>query len=225
MILPERPSGPGRPKDPAKRQAILQAAQALFLGNGYEGSSMEAIASEAGVSKLTLYSHFKDKESLFNAAVQSICNASLPSSLFQLDDSLAATAASAALVLVRQRLQEIGLALHQLVSSPESIGLHRVMASMSTANSQLPRLFIEAGPQRLLDDLQRLFGQLSHFRLLEIEQPQRAAEHFCVLIKGIAHFYQLIGYAPALDAPQAESHVADVVALFMRAYQAAEKPA
>ncbi|HAQ27012.1 MAG TPA: TetR family transcriptional regulator, partial [Pseudomonas sp.] len=34
--------GPGRPKDPAKREAILAAAQVLFLGNGYEGSSMDA---------------------------------------------------------------------------------------------------------------------------------------------------------------------------------------
>ena len=34
---------------------------------------MEAIASEAGVSKLTLYSHFKDKEALFCAAVKATC--------------------------------------------------------------------------------------------------------------------------------------------------------
>ena len=62
--------GPGRPKDPAKREAILAAAQVLFLGNGYEGSSMDAIAAEAGVSKLTLYSHFGDKEALYLEALK-----------------------------------------------------------------------------------------------------------------------------------------------------------
>ena len=35
--------GPGRPKDPAKRLAILEAAKRLFMQNGYDGSSMDAI--------------------------------------------------------------------------------------------------------------------------------------------------------------------------------------
>jgi AcrR family transcriptional regulator len=38
----------------------------VFLAQGY-GASMDAIAAEAGVSKQTVYSHFKDKQSLFNA--------------------------------------------------------------------------------------------------------------------------------------------------------------
>ena len=53
-------TGPGRPKDQAKRLAILEAAKTLFMRNGYEGSSMDAIAAEAGVSKLTVYNHFTD---------------------------------------------------------------------------------------------------------------------------------------------------------------------
>lgn len=63
------PNGPGRPKDLAKRQAILDAAKILFLSHGYANTSMDAVASEAGVSKLTVYSHFNDKETLFSAAV------------------------------------------------------------------------------------------------------------------------------------------------------------
>ncbi|HWR81629.1 MAG TPA: helix-turn-helix domain-containing protein, partial [Pseudomonas sp.] len=43
------PSSAGRPKDPAKREAILDAAKRLFLQKGYDGSSMDAIAAEAGV--------------------------------------------------------------------------------------------------------------------------------------------------------------------------------
>ena len=36
-----RPSGPGRPKDLAKRDAILEAAKRLFSGEGYTGVSMD----------------------------------------------------------------------------------------------------------------------------------------------------------------------------------------
>ena len=66
-------AGPGRPKDLEKRASILQAAKRLFTTQGFEGTSMDAIASAAGVSKLTVYSHFQDKERLFAAAVECVC--------------------------------------------------------------------------------------------------------------------------------------------------------
>ena len=53
----------GRPKDLAKRQMILEAAKSLFLKQGFHGSTMNQIAQEAGVTKLTVYNHFQDKES------------------------------------------------------------------------------------------------------------------------------------------------------------------
>ncbi|OCG89579.1 TetR/AcrR family transcriptional regulator, partial [Xanthomonas euvesicatoria] len=59
-------NGPGRPKDLGKRAAILGAARTMFMEQGYAGVSMDGIAAQAGVSKLTVYSHFGDKESLFS---------------------------------------------------------------------------------------------------------------------------------------------------------------
>ncbi|HOZ25340.1 MAG TPA: helix-turn-helix domain-containing protein, partial [Thermomonas sp.] len=70
-----KPAGPGRPKDPGKRAAILDAAKRMFVAHGFDGVSMDQIASEAGVSKLTVYSHFGDKESLFAEAVRAHCEA------------------------------------------------------------------------------------------------------------------------------------------------------
>ena len=68
---PPRPApGPGRPKDLAKRAAILDAAVRMFTRHGFEGASMDQIAAEAAVSKLTVYSHFGDKETLFGDALR-----------------------------------------------------------------------------------------------------------------------------------------------------------
>ncbi|WP_313161253.1 TetR/AcrR family transcriptional regulator, partial [Stenotrophomonas sp.] len=83
--LPAKAAGPGRPKDLGKRAAILDAAKALFVEQGYGGVSMDSIASQAGVSKLTVYSHFGDKETLFAEAVKSTCNEMLPDALFVTD--------------------------------------------------------------------------------------------------------------------------------------------
>ncbi|MEU2116503.1 TetR/AcrR family transcriptional regulator [Streptomyces sp. NPDC016459] len=51
-----------------KRQAVMRAARDLFLREGF-GVGMDAIAAEAGVSKVTVYNHFGSKEALFTAVV------------------------------------------------------------------------------------------------------------------------------------------------------------
>lgn len=45
--------------------AIREAAAALFLEKGYQGTSMDDVAAAAGVSKQTIYTHFANKEVLF----------------------------------------------------------------------------------------------------------------------------------------------------------------
>ena len=77
-----QPAAPGRPKDMEKRAAVLEAAMALFPARGYDGVSMDAIAQAAGVSKLTVYSHFQDKDTLFVEAVKAVCEDMLPAELF-----------------------------------------------------------------------------------------------------------------------------------------------
>jgi AcrR family transcriptional regulator len=52
---------------PERREKILAAARELFLRNGLRGTSMEAIAREAGVAKPTLYAYFADKDVVFSS--------------------------------------------------------------------------------------------------------------------------------------------------------------
>lgn len=63
------PTGPstGRQRSPRKAEAILKGARQEFLQRGYTAASMDRIASTAGVSKPTIYSHYGDKASLFRA--------------------------------------------------------------------------------------------------------------------------------------------------------------
>jgi len=53
-----------------KRAAILDAARANFLRNGYSRAGMADIAREADVSTATLYKHFTSKEALFTTVVK-----------------------------------------------------------------------------------------------------------------------------------------------------------
>ncbi|NMY53169.1 TetR/AcrR family transcriptional regulator [Pseudomonas sp. WS 5011] len=207
-VLP--PSGPGRPKDLAKRKAILEAAKTLFLSNGYDGSSMDAIAAEAGVSKLTVYSHFTDKEKLFAEAVKSKCEEQLPELLFELDDQ----------VPIAQTLLNIGRGFNLLINSRESVELHRVMVSLAAQDSTLSRMFYEAGPQRVLYGMEELLRSADQSGKLRVPDPLNAADQFFCLIKGGANFRLLIGCGEALQGNEAEAHVRDAVDVFLRAFRA-----
>src|SRR5690606_16913121 len=125
----------GRPKDPEKRAAILDAAKRLFVSQGYERVSMDQIAAEAGVSKLTVYSHFGDKESLFAEAVRAHCEQGMPTSLFVAEPDTP----------VRERLLAIGHAFFGMIMTPEAIAGHRILCSPQVASSGMPALFWEAG--------------------------------------------------------------------------------
>ncbi|QLC74142.1 TetR/AcrR family transcriptional regulator [Pseudomonas sp. LPB0260] len=206
-LLP--PSGPGRPKDLAKRQAILDAAKNLFLRHGYDGSSMDAIAAEAGVSKLTVYSHFTDKETLFSEAVKAKCQEQLPELLFELADDAP----------LESVLLNIARGFHALINSRESIELHRVMVSLGAQDPKLSRVFYEAGPQRVLQEMEHLLRQAQRAGKLRIDDPLEAADQFFCLVKGGANFRLLIGCGEAQQGAVAEQHVRNVVAMFMRAYR------
>jgi AcrR family transcriptional regulator len=51
---------------PANAGRILEAAEACFARYGFQKTSMEDIAREAGLSRRSVYRHFPDKAALFN---------------------------------------------------------------------------------------------------------------------------------------------------------------
>ena len=204
---PRKPAAPGRPKDVEKGAAILDAAKRLFLANGFEGVSMDQIAAEAGVSKLTVYSHFGDKEALFAAAAKAYCEQQLPASMFE----------SRPDVPLRERLLQIGRAFFGMVCSPEALAGHRILCTPRLAESAVPRLFWQAGPQRVQD----AFAELLRGRIaageLAIDDVPRAASQFFALLKGEPHA-QLVFGCGAPSPAEVEAHLAAAVELFLRAY-------
>src|SRR5690606_41034050 len=56
----------------AKRAAVMQAAGNVFCREGYAGANIDLIATEAGVSRQTVYNHHGDKEKLFVAVLRDL---------------------------------------------------------------------------------------------------------------------------------------------------------
>ncbi len=203
--------GPGRPKDMEKRAAILEAAKRLFVQNGYDGVSMDAIAAEAGVSKLTVYSHYQDKEALFTRAVGAVCEEMLPDELFLPDHSEPISTA----------LLKIGHRFFALVSSDVAMNLHRTILADTRNGAKLGQMFWQAGPQRIAESLERFLAAAVARGQLQIEPSAVtvAARHFLGLLKGEVNRHMLCAGSDAIaDRCAGERHVEEVVAFFLRAY-------
>jgi len=205
----DAPIGPGRPKDLAKREAILEAAKSLFLSLGYANTSMDAVAAAAGVSKLTVYSHFTDKQTLFGAAVMATCQMQLPDLIFEYPEG----------VPVHEVLLNIARGFQALISSDEAVKLSRLIMALGSQDPSFGQYFYEAGPKRVLAGMEALLRQIDEQGLLKIDNPLHAAEHFFCLVKGAPDYRLLLGFAGPLEGPDAEAHVREVVGVFIRAFE------
>jgi TetR/AcrR family transcriptional regulator, mexJK operon transcriptional repressor len=199
----------GRPKDAGKRAAILGAAKDLFARQGVESTSMDAIASAAGVSKLTVYSHFANKDALFQQAVAHKCQEYTPPALFDAHSTKP----------LRERLLQIGEGFVDLVMSDDALDLYRMMAAEARGgNSQLGKLFFAAGPRRTIEQFSQLLQVAHGCGELHVPEPQLAAQHFFCLLKGVQHLRVLMGMEKTPGKAARKAHVAEVVDLFLRAY-------
>jgi TetR/AcrR family transcriptional repressor of mexJK operon len=204
---PARTAAPGRPKDLEKGAAILEAAKRLFTAQGFDGTSMDQIAAGAGVSKLTVYSHFGDKETLFAAAAKAYCEQQLPSTLFEAHPE----------VPLRERLMQIARAFFAMISAPEAVAGHRILCTPQMADSPIPRMFWEAGPKRV----QHAFAGLLRARVdageLAIDDVDRAASQFFTLLKGDPHAQLVFGCGCDVGG-DIQAHLDASIDLFLRAY-------
>ena len=206
---PLPPNPLGRPKDLAKRQSILDAAKSLFLTKGYANTSMDAVAGLAGVSKLTVYSHFTDKETLFSSAIMSKCTEQLPVLFFELPAGKP----------IETVLLNIARGFQVLINSEESLNLHRLMVALGSQDPKLSQIFLEAGPERVVHEMEGLLRKMDQSGALQIDNPHYAAEHFFCMLKGAPNFRLLFAGGEPPGPEESEAHVQEVVAVFMRAYR------
>ena len=191
-----------------KRAAVLEAAMALFPSRGYDGVSMDAIAQAAGVSKLTVYNHFADKESLFAAAVTECCAQLLPHRLFVPDPGLPPSEA----------LFQIARPFVDLMMDERAISLHRVMISQAGQDPRLTEVFFGAGPRAILREMESFLHEAARSGYLVVADPGRASEHFFCLLKGLGHMRVLVGIDSPPTAQARDAHVREVVQVFLRAF-------
>lgn len=180
----------------AKRAQIIAGAETVFTADGYEGASMSRIAVEAGVSKGTLYNYFTSKSDLFAAFVEQKAASTLPG-VFE-------TAAEE--TTVEGALHGIGMRMIDLMLSPGSRTLYRIVSSEAVKFPHLAEIFWDTGPQKAIEYMaQWLERQVEAGRLRPMDVTFAAEQFFALCQTRITLRRRL--ELPVDSSPAAIEHV------------------
>ena len=191
-----------------KGDAILKAATALFLQDGFEKTSMDAIALKAGVTKQTVYTHYQSKEQLFTRMISDLCMQHVhpQTELTRVKkpfDSL---------------LYEIGMGLLTLITSPEGMAATRLVIAEASRYPKIAKLYYENGTQRIMQLLAAFLDEQNALGNVQIPDTSSAASYFFAMLKGQYFLRMTLGVPPIPSKKEREAHVRETVRVFMHLY-------
>ena len=196
-----------------KRAAILTAARELFLSDGFDRTSVDAVAARAGVSKRTVYDYFGDKQTLLQAVVDGVGQSLITTIGRILDDTLAepteAIDLEDVLVTFAMRIAT------DMLGSAEYATLQRLVR---TQFGHLPNGGETSRADAPDEALAERFAAVAAAGLLDIPDARLAADQFVALTFGVA--LNRFGSANATEDTRVRPLVVEGVRTFLRAYQA-----
>jgi TetR/AcrR family transcriptional repressor of mexJK operon len=190
----------GRSLSPRKRAQIIQAGKTVFLAQGFGAANVDDIAASAGVSKMTVYRHFRSKELLFAGVIDALCRQIMDGDLERLLELPPKTA-----------LPKFARKIMDITFARDTIELHRIVVAECRRFPELGRLFYRSGPQPCIDMLEQYLRR--HRKTVRARQstPRRLAEEFLDLVRGYPHLRALLGVDTSPSRDEMRSRIACAV--------------
>ncbi|MBV9873127.1 MAG: TetR/AcrR family transcriptional regulator [Verrucomicrobia bacterium] len=195
-----------------KRHTVLQSAEELFLAHGFNGTSMDEVAVQAGVSKQTVYNQFANKASLFVEVVQSMTAQAAkrvqtemrePKNLAQVATELSGHA---------ERLLTI-------VMTPKLLRLRRLVIAEADRFPELGRALYDGGPGRAIAGLAVSLQRWADRDLLSIGDAKVAATQFNWLVMGEPINQAMFRADYVMSKTERVRHIEHAVRVFIAAYR------
>jgi TetR/AcrR family transcriptional regulator, mexJK operon transcriptional repressor len=182
-----RADDPRRLRMAETRAAILRGARPIMLRDGLGGTTLDRVAAEGGIAKMTLYRHFPSKEALFEGLVTATCES--------MREGLENAPTADADKPIANRLADELRAFTSALIEPDGLALYRLIVADGWRFPDLARVFDRSGMrvirQRIADLLETGGVSANHSR-------QVAAEVVAVAL-GDAYQRAILGIAEAGD--------------------------
>lgn len=167
-----------RARKPAQ---ILAAARALFLAQGYAGTSMDAVAAAAPVSKRTLYQHFASKEALFGAVVREVWQGLTAEDATPRGDD------------PRVALRDYAGRLMRHWDNPDVIGFLRLIMAEGPAAPEMTAVYYSRGKAPAVATLATYLRPLAEAGRLATGDAELAAVQFLGMVKEALFWPRVLG--------------------------------
>jgi TetR/AcrR family transcriptional repressor of mexJK operon len=138
-----------KPRSADKREEVLDIASENFRVKGYEGTSINVMAREAGISKESIYRYFGSKEDLFLAVVEremAVYRQAMLDTISHYDGKS-----------LRDALFAVAEATLKVASNERTLALRRLVFQMAANGSKVGSHYFSAGPDIAYRNLKELF--------------------------------------------------------------------
>ncbi|WP_144720860.1 TetR/AcrR family transcriptional regulator [Agrococcus jejuensis] len=199
-----------RPSSIAKRERILEAAEARFLEVGFDAVTMADIAERADVAKQTLYAHFGSKEALFVGLVTGITTGTSA----QVQPVEVPDGAAAADVLEAYLARQL-----DAVLQPRVLAVRRLVIGEVVRFPALAEALWHHGPRLGIERIGALLAVLVERGALHVSDVPAAATQLNWLVMGEpVNAAMLRGDAALPSARERAAIVQGAVRVFLAAY-------
>lgn len=197
----------GRPRDPERMRRVIEMAEQLFLEQGFERTSVEAVAKASGVSKMTIYSYFPTKKALFEATIGRRIDAAFD---FGSDVSLPYGEPLQALTLIGRHF--LGL-----IRADDVIRKQRVLFAEAGVHQEACGAFFQQGPLGIVARVRDFLDNAVAAGSLVPHDTGAGADQFLSLFLGSAHIKAMLGLGK--PTPEQDERLLERnVEMFMKAY-------
>jgi AcrR family transcriptional regulator len=193
-----------------KYDQVLEGARAVFMSDGYEGSSVDAIARAAGVSKATLYSYFTDKRQIFMEVAKAECGLQIEEA-----DAILSDESSPREVLSTAADRMLSFFLSSFGQS-----IFRMCVAESDRFPELGREFYETGPKLFRGKMVEYLRCAVAEGDLVIDDFELAADQFAELCKASLFPELMFGIRRHVTAAEKQRVIDGAVETFLARYAA-----
>lgn len=205
------PALPQTKRGTERREALLAAADELFLQYGFDGVSLDSLVAHVGGSKASIYQYFGCKKGLLVALVQR------RHECFFDENSLPTMLDSRSL---RDVLLEISYMLFRAFSQPDKIAFMRLIVNESQRDPEIGRIAYDLGPARGQSTMAKILSEADARGEIYCPRPYESALFFGGFLQQIK-WRLLVGLTPIEDHIDIDSFFEFSVDHFIAAHQPA----
>ncbi len=206
---PSMPSLPQTKRGTERREALLAAADELFLQYGFDGVSLDSLVAHVGGSKASIYQYFGCKKGLLVALVQR------RHECFFYENPLPTELGSRSL---RDVLLETAYMLFYAFSQPDKIAFMRLIVQESQRDPEIGRIAYELGPARGKSTMAKILIEADTRDEIHCPRPYESVIFFGGFLQHIK-WRLLIGLTPIEDHIDIDSFFEFTVDRFLAAHQ------